>query len=231
MPDREIQNKSAFFCCVASKFTWKPLPSLCKVLQNKSLNMTQLRHSCDNGFSFTWRWLCVCVLHGCSPLLFDLRVLKQRQCSPPFGRVPSAVTGKVIDYTPHCADRAKGALTKRPRQEETNKTLYILNLLTSQEYILPSFQTERISNAQFFGIWIDYGAHVFPFFGINYLQRSWLLELWNREKLQRSINQFYTSICFPIPCYCDKSELRWDSSETRCLTNVAEIWQTTVMWT
>lgn len=54
---------------------------------------------------------------GVLPSVWPTRAATKKECTPPFSQVPSVMTGKVIDYTPQRANRAKGVL-QRDRREQ-----------------------------------------------------------------------------------------------------------------
>lgn len=56
------------------------------------------------------KWcFCVCALTLFLSSVLATRAGTKTECTPPLSQVPSIMTGKVIDYTPHWADRAGGA--------------------------------------------------------------------------------------------------------------------------
>lgn len=58
---------------------------------------------------WSW-WLCVCVCvfsMGVLSRVLPTRARTKKEHTPPFSQVPFTMTGKVIDYTAHWADRAK----------------------------------------------------------------------------------------------------------------------------
>lgn len=63
--------------------------------------------------------VCVCVFTmGVPSSVLPTRAGTKKEHTPPFSQVPSIMTGKVIDYTPRWADRAKRALRGAAEAQE-----------------------------------------------------------------------------------------------------------------
>lgn len=102
-----------------------------------------------------WKAVCVCVS------VFSMGVLSRvlpthagtkKEHTPPFSQVPSIMTGKVIDYTPHWADRAQrvphGAREAQKRAgivDDKNNTPSPITLLNPTSICLSStFHVNRL---------------------------------------------------------------------------------------